>query len=153
MGGTIVCDVTDPSQGRGAAELASALAGRLGLRVVLAAVVEGATAAAGETATWRERQSATEQALAAIAIDLAVQVDTRVVGGDPAEALARVAAEEGADLVIVGSRAVGLGGRSLRCALVRDLEPETPVPVLVAPPSTRKRSERRLAYALDAGTR
>ena len=153
MGGTIVCDVTEPAQGRSAAELASALAGRLGLRVVLAAVVDDARAAAGETDTGSEPESGAEQALAALASGLAVHVETRVVGGDRAEALARVAAEEGADLIIVGSRAVGFGGRSLRCALVRDLEPETPVPVLVSPPSTRRRSERRLAYALDAGTR
>jgi hypothetical protein len=49
--------------------------------------------------------------------------------------------------VIVSARAVGLGGRNLRCRLVRDLEAETPVPVLVAPPSTRRRSEQRLAVS------
>jgi nucleotide-binding universal stress UspA family protein len=77
-------------------------------------------------------------------------VEVRVAHGDHAEALARVAAEEGADLVIVGSRAVGFGGRNLRCSLAKDLEAATPVPVLVAPPSTRKRTERRLALALGA---
>jgi nucleotide-binding universal stress UspA family protein len=79
--------------------------------------------------------------------------ETRIAVGDHVEALTRVAAEEGADLIIVGSRAVGFGGRNLRCGLVRDLEAATPVPVLVAPPSTRKRSERRLGLAADAGTR
>lgn len=128
MGGTIVCDVTDPLEGRSAAQFANALAARLGLRVVFASV-DGVPP---------EHEPGAE-------------VEVRVAHGDHAEALARVAAEEGADLVIVGSRAVGFGGRNLRCTLARDLEAATPVPVLVAPPSTRRRTERRLALAL--GTR
>ena len=100
IGGTILCDVTEPLEGRGAAEFADAFAARLGLRVVL---------------------------------------------GDPADALAHVAAEEGADLIVLGSRFAGFGGRNLRCALARELEAATPVPVVVAPPSTRKRSDRRLS--------
>lgn len=127
MGGTIVCDVTDPLEGRSAAQFANALAARLGLRVVFASV----------DAVPPEHGAGAE-------------VEVRLAHGDHAEALARVAAEEGADLVIVGSRAVGFGGRNLRCSLARDLEAATPVPVLVAPPSTRKRTERRLAFALDA---
>src|SRR5919205_204602 len=35
MGGTIVCDVTEPLPGRSAAEFAAALGARLGLRLVL----------------------------------------------------------------------------------------------------------------------
>jgi nucleotide-binding universal stress UspA family protein len=138
-GGTIVCDVTDPLAGRPAADLANALAARLGLRVVLASVAHGEAAAAGS--------------LAAVADELGVEVERRVAVGDRAEALARVAAEEGADLIIVGSRAVGFGGRNLRCAFVDDLDSATPVPVLVAPPSRRKRSERRLGLAAHAPAR
>ena len=145
MGGTIVCDVTDPLEGRSAADLAHALATRLRLRVVLAFVVEGSAPGVHESVTGRQRQKGAERALAAIADELGTDVETRLALGDHAEALVRLAAEEGADLVIVGSRAGGFGGRNLRCRLVRDLEAETPVPVLVAPPSTRRRSERRLA--------
>jgi hypothetical protein len=50
---------------------------------------------------------------------------------------------------VLGSRLAGLGGRNLRCALARELEAATPVPVVVAPPATRQRSDRRL----DAGGR
>ena len=153
MGGTIVCDVTDPLEGRAAADFANALAARLGLRIVLASVVDAGAAAAPDRVAGRQRQAGAERALAAMRDELAIDVETRVGLGDRAEELARVAAEEGADLVIVGSRAVGFGGRKLRCGLVRDLEAATPVPVLVAPPSTRKRSERRLAVAADARTR
>jgi nucleotide-binding universal stress UspA family protein len=73
--------------------------------------------------------------------------------GEPAEALAQVAAEEGADLIVLGSRSTGLGGRKLRCTLARELEAATRVPVVVAPPSTRKRSNHRLSLAADASTR
>jgi hypothetical protein len=47
------------------------------------------------------------------------------------------------------SGVAGLGRRNLRGALARNLEAATSVPVLVAPPSTRKRSDRRLAAAAD----
>ena len=128
MGGTIVCDVTDPLAGRSAAEFAAALAARLELRVVLVHV--GVEA---------------ERRLEALARSVASDAETRVAVGDHAEALARVAAEEGADLVVVGARPAGLGGRNLRWTLARELEAATPVPVVVAPPSTRKRSDRRLS--------
>jgi nucleotide-binding universal stress UspA family protein len=126
MGGTIVCDVTDPLAGQSAAEFASAIGARLGLRVVF--VIVGA-----------ERD--------AVAAELTDDAELRVGVGDHAEAVARIAAEEGADLLVVGARPTGLGGRHLRWTLARELEAATPVPVLVAPPSTRRRSNRRLATA------
>jgi nucleotide-binding universal stress UspA family protein len=144
MRGTIVSDVTDP-EGRNAAAFAHALGARLGLRVVLAFVVDSGVAGAEESVTGRQRQWGATSTLEKIADELGDGVETRMAVGDRVEALARVAAEEGADLVIVSARAVGLGGRNLRCRLVRDLEAETSVPVLVAPPSTRRRSEQRLA--------
>jgi nucleotide-binding universal stress UspA family protein len=128
MGGTIVCDVTDPLAGRSAAEFAAALGARLGLRLVLVHV--GAEA---------------ERTLEQVTRGFEREAETRVAVGDHAEALARVAAEEGADLIVVGGRPAGLGGRKLRWTLARELEAATPVPILVAPPSTRKRSDRRLS--------
>jgi nucleotide-binding universal stress UspA family protein len=152
MGGTIVCDVTDPLAGHSAAEFAGALGARLGLRLVLVCVV--AVAPAGRVSvTGRRGQSGAERALEAVARELRHDAETRVAVGDHAEALARVAAEEGADLVVVGARPAGLGGRNLRWTLARELEAATPVPVLVAPPSTRKRSDRRLTIVADADSR
>jgi nucleotide-binding universal stress UspA family protein len=75
------------------------------------------------------------------------------VHGQRAEALAQVAAEEGADVIVVGSRPSGLGSRNLRSRLARELEAVTPVPVLVAPPLTRRRSDRRLTVAAEANGR
>jgi nucleotide-binding universal stress UspA family protein len=128
MGGTIVCDVTDATAGQSAAEFAAALGARLELRLVFVCI--GSRGA---------------QRLAAIARELGHDAETRTAAGGHAEAVARVAAEEGADLLVVGARPAGLGGRNLRWDLARELEAATPVPVVMAPPATRKRGSRRLA--------
>jgi len=136
MGGTIICGVTESPEGRSAAELAHALGARLGLRVVLVHVFDG-----------------TPADIESILESLAGETEKRVVRGDPAQRLAQIAAEEGADLIVLGSRAAGLGSRRLHCGLARELEAETSVPVLVAPPATRRRSDRRLFVATSATTR
>jgi nucleotide-binding universal stress UspA family protein len=149
MGGTIVCGVSETAEGRAAAELAGALGVRLGLRVVLVSVLDGMPVSARESLTGRLRQIGAERSLKEVAQASAEGAETRVVHGQRAEALARVAAEEGADVIVVGSRAAGLGSRKLRSTLARELEAVTGVPVLVAPPVTRRRSERRLAVAVE----
>jgi nucleotide-binding universal stress UspA family protein len=151
MSGTIVCGVTESPEGRSAAELAHALGLRLGLRTVLVHVVDCVPAGTDESLTARQRQSGAERTLNEIAREIGGE--KRVVLGARAETLARVAAEEGADLIVLGSRSSGLGSRKLRCTLARELEATTPVPVLVAPPSTRKRSDHRLSVAADLGGR
>jgi nucleotide-binding universal stress UspA family protein len=150
MGGTIVCGVSETAEGRAAAELASALGARLGLRLVLVSVLDGVCPGARESLTGRQRQSGAERTLQELARAMRDVPETRIVHGPRAEALAQVAAEEGADVIVVGSSATGLGGRKLRSSLARELEAVTPVPVLVAPPATRKRSEQRLAMAAEA---
>ena len=152
MGGTIVCDVTEPPAGRFAAEFAGALGARLDLRLVLVYVLTGPPAGAEDSITARSERSGAEQTLDEIAREIGHEAEMRLAVGDHAEAVARVAAEEGADLVVVGGRPAGLGRRNLRWTLARQLEAATAVPVLVAPPSTRRRSDRRLAVA-DAETR
>ena len=153
MGGTIVCDVTDPPAGQNAAEYAGALGARLGLRLVLVYVVSAVPAVARESLTGRHDRSRAERTLDEIAREVGHSAETRIAAGQRAEAIARVAAEEGADLVVVGARPAGVGGRKLSWSLARELEAATPVPVLLAPPSTRKRSDRRLAATADADTR
>ena len=145
MGGTILCGVTDTPEGRAAAQLAAALSERLESRLVLAHAV---------AAEAQELLDAAAHALAPLVDGLPPrEVELRVEVGDPAETLARVAAEEGADLIVLGSRARGLRGRQLGCALARELEAATPAPVVVAPPQTRRRAERRLAVADTAAPR
>lgn len=149
MGGTIVCGVGETAEGRAAAEAAGALRARLGSRLVLVSVLDGPEAA-GDSVTGRQRQSGSERKLQKIAAQIGDSTETRVAHGNPADALAQVAAEEGADVIVVGSRPVGFGSSKLRSGVARELEAVTPVPVLVAPPSTRKRSEQRLAIATEA---
>src|SRR5437764_12761795 len=105
MGGTIVCGVTESPEGRGAAELAGALARRLGLRLVLVHVVDGLPPGPHDSLTGRQRQNGAAQMLAALARELGAATETRVAAGDRAEVLTQLAAEEGADLIVVGSRA------------------------------------------------
>lgn len=147
MSGTIVCGIADSAGGRGAAELGAALSARLGLRLVLVHVVDAKGQAGLVPRAGGERTTT------AIAQDVGSATETRVVVGARAQALAQVAAEEGADLIVLGSRSAGLGRHHLRCTLAARLEAATPVPVLVAPPSTRNRSGHRLAVALGIATR
>lgn len=150
-GGTLICGVDEGAAGAEAPAIGHALAARLGLRLVLVSVIDGVPPGAQESLTARQRQTGADRALAGIARVLGDGTEHRVVVGERAEALAQVAADEGADLIVLGSRAAGLGHRSLRSGLARELEAVTPVPVLVAPPSTRQRSDRRLA--VPAATR
>jgi nucleotide-binding universal stress UspA family protein len=92
------------------------------------------------------------QLLDEIAFEFGEGTETRILLGNPADALAEVAADEGADLIVIGSRPAGLGSRRLRCALARELEAATHIPVVMAPPVTRKRSDHRLAVAMSAAT-
>ena len=151
-GGTIVCGVTEAPADRSAAELARALVARLGLRLVLVHVLDGVPPDTHESLTARQRQAGAEHVLDAMARDIGDGTERRVVVGGRAEALAQVAAEEGADLIVIGTRPTGLAGRKLRCSLARDLEATTPVPVVLAPPTTRKRSDQRLALAAGSAT-
>jgi nucleotide-binding universal stress UspA family protein len=141
MQGTIVCGVTTTPEAHAAAQLAEALATRLGLRLVLVHVVD---ADGGE--------SRVEGSLEALAGSLACVVELRIVHGNRLDALARVAADEGADLIVLAARSHGARGRQLRCALATELEAAQSVPVLIAPPATRARSGRRLGLAeISAG--
>jgi len=148
--GTVVCGVTETPDGRSAAELAGALGTRLGLRLVLVHVVDGVPPGTHESLSARQRQTGAERALDEIARQLGNGTERRIMVGSRAEALAQVAAEEGADLVVLGSRPAGFGNRKLRSTLARELEAVTPIPVVVAPPATRKRAEQRLAVAAGA---
>jgi nucleotide-binding universal stress UspA family protein len=153
MGGTVVCGVTEAPGGRCAAELAHALVARLGLRLVLVHVVDGVPPGTHESLSARQRHAGAERILDEIADGVGNGTERRVVIGNRVEALAQVAAEEGADLIVIGSRPVGLGNRKLRSTLARELEAATPVPVVLAPPTTRKRSDHRLAMATGPAAR
>ena len=141
MNGTIICAV-DGSEG---AEAAIRIADRLGVRLGSRVVVVSVTAGTGDAA---ERQAT---AAAALLERLAAERrgpdarEYRVEVGSPVETLADIAADEAAELIVVGARR-GFRKRTLRSELARELAETAPCPVLVAPPES---SVAGAPHALD----
>ena len=144
MRGTLVCGVTDSEDAVGTVELAVELTQRLGMRLVLAHVAEGfAPIGDGveveESATMKGNRVGAERLLGQLAEEhgVAETAQRRVAVGSPATLLGQIAAEEAADVILVGSRERGWRRRGLESRLAAQLETETPVPILIAPPRTR----------------
>lgn len=137
MIGTIVCGVNDCQSARDALQLAAALSERLRVRLVVAHVASGESIDQAERLVSRLILEAAP----------AVRPEPRVAAGDPAARLAQIAAEEGADLIVVGSGGDGRLRLRSGSTLASELESATSCPVVIAPPQTRRRSELRLARA------
>ena len=141
MPGTLVCAVTETEEGADALALGAELSRRLGLRLVLVNAVNGFGELGGDgvesVSLQADRQSA-ERRLTRLAAEhgIADRAERRVAVGDPPALLGRIAAEEAADLIIVGARVRGRLRRGLESSLARQLQTETRVPVLIAPPRT-----------------
>jgi len=144
--GTIVCGVTDSAEGHSALELGAELSKRLGMRLVLAHVAEGLAPLEGqgdnnESVTMKGSRRGGELPLARLAREHGVghTAECRVAVGEPALLVGQIAAEEAADVIVVGSRARRWPARGLHSKLAEGLERETPVPVVIAPPAGRRR--------------
>jgi nucleotide-binding universal stress UspA family protein len=145
MRGTIVCGVDDTEEGRGALELAAELSERLGLRLVLAHVVEAIPSLdvdGGESDTMKDSRDGAARLVARLAAEhgLADRAEQRSGVGDAAALLGQIAAEEAADVILVGARSRGRLRRGFESRLADRLETATPVPVVIAPPRTRRRA-------------
>jgi nucleotide-binding universal stress UspA family protein len=143
MRGTVVCGLTDVDEGRGALAVAAELSERLGLRLVLVHVADGNARldVGGDGSDSLATRAGRERALRLLAHlaaehGVAGSAEQRSVVGDPATLLGQIAAEEAADLIVVGSRVRGRLRPGLESQLARRLETETPVPVVIAPPRT-----------------
>jgi len=147
MHGTLVCAVTDGTDNDDAVAQAAEVSERLGLRLVLAHVADGIAAFNGddESITMRGDRLTAERRLEELVRDhdLGESAERRVAVGDPATLLGQIASEEAADVIVVGARSRGWGRRGLDSRLAKELETETPVPVLIAPP--RAAAPRRQA--------
>lgn len=140
MNGTIVCGVDETDEGRAALDHAVELARRLEMRLVVAHVGEvkvpfSSVAGDGmqDDVYWREREAAILLVdRVAREAGLAPDVERRVSLGDPTERIAQVAADEAADLVIVGARRRGRLRPRMDCGFAERLQQATGVPVLVA---------------------
>ena len=155
--GTIVCGVTDTDEGRQALATAVELAERLRLRLVLAHIAEGigpldADADGGESVTMKGGREGAARLLARLAAEYAVtdRAERRVAVGDAPSLLGQIAAEEAADLIVLGARTRGRLRRGIESRLADELETETPVPVLIAPPRLR---QARKAMAMNGARR
>ena len=144
--GTIVCGMTDSDEGHSALELGAELSKRLGMRLVLAHVAEGLAPLEGygddnESVTMKGNRRGGELLLARLAREHGVghTAECRVAVGEPALLVGQIAAEEAADVIVVGSRARGWPGRGLQSKLAEGLERETPLPILIAPPANGRR--------------
>ena len=141
MRGTLVCAVTYGEESADALALSAELSERLGLRLVLAHAVDGIGigGGGGESVTMKANRQGAERRLARLADEhgVADRAEKRVAVGEPAALLGQIAAEEAADVIVVGARARGWRKR-LESGLVDKLETETPLPVLIAPPRTRR---------------
>jgi nucleotide-binding universal stress UspA family protein len=145
MQGTIVCGVTDTDEGRQALATAVELKERLGLRLVLAHVAEGigplnGDGDGGESVTMKGAREGAMRLLTRLAAECGMtdHAEQRAAVGDAPSLLGQIATEEAADLIVVGARTRGRLRRGLESRLAGELETETPVPVLIAPPRLRQ---------------
>lgn len=134
--GTIVCAVNETAGAAEALGAAAHLARRLNLRLVAAHVVEDVLMSA---AARREARAGGMRLVDRVLAEQEVwTADRRVASGDPAEEIARIAAEERAELVVVGSMPNGRRARPpIRSRVATELARMSPVPVMVVPPGVR----------------
>jgi len=151
MRGTMVCGVTDTGSGREALMTAVELSERLGLRLVLAHVAEGigpiengnrdsdADLDGVESVTMKQARQGAVRVVEKLAFEFGVaeRAERRSAVGDPPALLGQIAAEESADVIVVGARARGRLRRGLESRFAGQLEAETRVPVLIAPTRAR----------------
>jgi nucleotide-binding universal stress UspA family protein len=143
MRGTLLCAVTRDEESAGALAVSAELGERLGLRVVLVHAVNGigevGPADGAESVSVQADRQGAERRLARLVHEhgVADRAERRVAVGEPAALLGQIAAEEAADVIVVGSRPRGRLRRGLESSLARQLETTTSVPVVIAPPRTR----------------
>ena len=141
MGGNIVCGVDDTIGAQRAAAVAAELAADLARPLTLVHVARGDSKFPYGDAPRRERRHhAAWQHGHALAADLSdhyrvhTEMQERIEAGDPAVQLARVAEEERAALLVVGSRGRGQLISALLGSVSHSLEGLVPCPLVVVPP-------------------
>jgi len=136
---TIVCAVNETEGAAEALRTATELGRRLGMRLVAVHVVEDAPVSAdARREAWSGGVRLVDRVLAEQG---AWTADRRVAVGDPAAHIARIAGEERAELVLVGSKRHGRRARPpLQSRVATELPGMTPVPVVVVPPGRRASS-------------
>jgi nucleotide-binding universal stress UspA family protein len=144
---SIVCGVDDSREARAALRIAAGLAVLFDVRLVAAHVVRPPAPAPGIGLHARELMDVPAAALLASGDALLervldgeglYEVERRVVLGLPPESLADLADEEGAELIVVGSRGRGPFKAAFLGSLSTSLLAVARCPVLVVPALTRE---------------
>jgi nucleotide-binding universal stress UspA family protein len=150
MPGTVLCAITDGEEDQGALEVATELSDRLDLRLVLAHVTPGIAPIGGdgdgnESVSMRGGREGAARLVARLAAEhgLAGRAEQRHAVGDPAALLGQIAAEEAADVIVLGARHRGVLRRALVSRLADELASETSVPIVLAPPRPSQNGGRR----------
>jgi nucleotide-binding universal stress UspA family protein len=134
----IICGVNESPGAIDAVRVASALSAGFETRLVLAHVAYGWTDTRTKSLTTEQGRQGGNRLLERIARESSLQAERRVEVGEPVEALARIAAEEAANLIVVGSQRQGWRRPRLRSRLAGDLAAAAPCPVVVVPPQPRR---------------
>jgi nucleotide-binding universal stress UspA family protein len=135
--GTIVCAIDDSPEAAEALRVAARLSDDVGLRLVVAHVEDSVGAGSD---VLRSAQQRGDQMLDRIlrAEGLSGDSDRRVEVGVRSSELARVAAEEAASLILVGSRSRRWWPGPRTSKLTGELATTAECPVLVVPASPRR---------------
>ncbi len=162
MPGTIVCGVDESAEVSGALPVARSLSKRLDCRLLLVSVahvplVPGVSGVPyGHDALRADAVHDAERLLRRVRSEHGLGLaETRVVVGDPVQALCSVAKDEGADLLVVGTRGHGPFRAAMVGSVSRGVVLRAPCPVVVVPRGTmapRLVSDLVPAEAPDART-
>jgi nucleotide-binding universal stress UspA family protein len=137
---TIVCAVDESPGAAEAVSVAAGLSKDLRLRLVLAHVVDGYRHTNGVGMDRVQAQEEGRRLLEQVALEhnLESATDRRAEVGDRVSELSRIAGEEAAVVIVVGSRSRYRRRRSLVSRLSAELRSAAPCPVLVVPPRPRR---------------
>jgi nucleotide-binding universal stress UspA family protein len=137
---TIVCAVDESPGAAEAVAVAAALSQALGLRLVLAHIVDGDRRGNGVGVPGVQAQQAGQRLLERVAYTHRLErgADRRAEVGDRASELSRIAGEEAAVVILVGSNTRHRRRRSLMSRLSSELRSTAPCPVVIVPPRPRR---------------
>jgi nucleotide-binding universal stress UspA family protein len=132
---TIVCGVDESPGAAEAIEVAAALSSGLGLRLVLAHVVDGYRPASGVGTGGARGERGGQRLLERVAREHSFErgADRRVEVGDRVSELSRIAGEEVAVVIVVGSGGRYRRGRGRLSRLSVELSSTAPCSVVVVP--------------------
>ncbi len=158
MSATIVCGVDHSPGARTAAAIASGLAGRLGLRLLLVHAVplplparELGVAPPTSFVAVDQMREAGATLLEEVAAELGggAGVDRQVQIGGAAEVIASAAEDARAELVVVGSRGLGSVSAVLLGSVSLSLAARGPCPALIVPAAASPLGDAPIVCAVD----